>query len=91
MSKFQMEAAAEVVLHNEPPGTPWYPVVVSHYQGESLMQSVSLIINAISDRPAADTLFIMDGFNNLVSCPRGYRGPLGVMPWSRIPSIGMLC
>ena len=55
------EAAAEVVLQNDPAGTQF---VASPYWGESLVQLAGFLVNANPDRPAAKTTFMMDSFNS---------------------------
>lgn len=59
-SNFQ-EAAAEVVLQNDPPSTQF---VASPYWGESLVQLAGFLVNANPDRPAANTTFMMDSFDS---------------------------
>ena len=59
-SKFD-EAAAEVVLQTDPPGTKF---VASPYWGESLVQLAGFLINANPDRPAANATFMMDSFDS---------------------------
>ncbi|KAL8807191.1 MAG: hypothetical protein Q9182_000873 [Xanthomendoza sp. 2 TL-2023] len=53
------EAAAEVVLQDDPPGTHFG---ASPYWGESLVQLAGFLVNANPDRRADDTTFIMDSF-----------------------------
>ena len=55
------EAAAEVVLQNDPPGTQF---VASPYWGESLVQLAGFLVNANPDRPAANTTLMMDSFDS---------------------------
>ena len=55
------EAAAEVVLQNDPADTQF---VASPYWGESLVQLAGFLVNANPDRPAAKTTFMMDSFNS---------------------------
>ena len=55
------EAAAEVLLQNDPPGTQF---VASPYWGESLVQLAGFLVNANPDRPASNTTFMMDSFDS---------------------------
>lgn len=58
-SKFE-EAAAEVVLQTDPPGTQF---VASPYWGESLVQLAGFLVNVNPDRPAGNTTLMMDSFD----------------------------
>jgi len=63
MTSNHVEAAAEVVLQNEPPGAPF---VASPHWGESLVQLAGFLSNANPDRLAAYTTFMMDSFDHLI-------------------------
>ena len=56
------EAAAEIVLHNDPQGTQF---VASPYWGESLVHLAGFLVNGNPDRPGATTTtLMMDGFDS---------------------------
>ncbi|KAL8811792.1 MAG: hypothetical protein Q9200_001524 [Gallowayella weberi] len=55
------EAAAQVVLQDDPPGAHFE---ASPYWGESLVQLAGFLVNANPDRPAANTTFMMDSFES---------------------------
>ncbi len=55
------EAAAEIILHNDPQGTHF---VASPYWGESLVHLAGFLVNGNPDCLAANTTFMMDSFDS---------------------------